>query len=64
MARYDYYCMPCEKQVEVSRPMSEDEPVEGYMCGDCGYRMIRQLTLPAIQFKGSGFYSTDNPKGR
>ena len=44
--------------------MSDGEPEDGHLCPDCGYRMIKQMTLPAIQFKGSGFYSTDNPKGR
>ena len=31
-------------------------------CSDCGTEMTRQMTIPAIQFKGSGFYSTDNRK--
>lgn len=64
MARYDYWCPECDIFTEVQRPMSEDEPEGGHLCGTCGKRMVRQLTLPAIQFKGSGFYSTDNPKGR
>jgi predicted nucleic acid-binding Zn ribbon protein len=29
-------------------------------CPQCGRRARRQLSLPAVIFKGSGFYSTDN----
>lgn len=29
-------------------------------CPDCGAEARRQLSLPAVIFKGSGFYSTDN----
>ncbi len=31
-------------------------------CPHCGEPAKRQLSLPAVIFKGSGFYSTDNPK--
>ena len=62
MARYDYYCLACNKVVEVVRPMSENEPTAGCLCPACGERMVRQMTLPAIQFNGPGFYSTDNRK--
>jgi putative FmdB family regulatory protein len=31
-------------------------------CPTCGKRSHRQLSLPAVIFKGSGFYSTDNRK--
>ena len=64
MARYDYWCPACETFIEVERPMAAGEPEQGQMCAVCGYRMIRQLTVPGITFKGPGFYSTDNPKGR
>lgn len=63
MAKYDYYCLACEHAEEVSRSMGEDEPAGGHPCPRCGYRMVRQWTLPAIQFKGPGFYSTDNRYG-
>ena len=32
-------------------------------CPTCGKKSRRQLSLPAVIFKGSGFYSTDNRKG-
>jgi putative FmdB family regulatory protein len=31
-------------------------------CPTCGKHSRRQLSLPAVIFKGSGFYSTDNRK--
>ncbi len=31
-------------------------------CRDCGVEARRQISLPAVIFKGSGFYSTDNRK--
>lgn len=32
-------------------------------CPTCGGRSRRLISLPAVIFKGSGFYSTDNRKG-
>ena len=32
-------------------------------CPTCGKKARRQISLPAVIFKGSGFYSTDNRKG-
>jgi putative FmdB family regulatory protein len=32
-------------------------------CPSCGARAQRQISVPAVVFKGSGFYSTDNRKG-
>jgi putative FmdB family regulatory protein len=32
-------------------------------CIECGKTARRQLSLPAVIFKGSGFYSTDNRSG-
>lgn len=31
-------------------------------CPTCGKKASRQISLPAVIFKGSGFYSTDNRK--
>jgi putative FmdB family regulatory protein len=42
------------------------EKVEGFSapstqkCTVCGARAKRQISMPAVIFKGSGFYSTDN----
>jgi len=34
-----------------------------HRCPSCGKASSRQLSLPAVIFKGSGFYSTDNRNG-
>ncbi len=39
-----------------------DAPSE-QTCPTCGGRSRRLISLPAVIFKGSGFYSTDNRKG-
>ena len=59
MPRYDYYCPTCELTTELQHSFNDKDPK---ICPDCGYIMVRQLSLPAIQFKGTGFYSTDNRK--
>ena len=47
----------------------EYEKVEGFEapaehpCPHCGGSSRRQLSLPAVIFKGPGFYSTDNRRG-
>ncbi len=33
-----------------------------HSCPTCGKKSRRQISLPAVIFKGSGFYSTDNRK--
>jgi len=46
----------------------EYEKVEGFQaptehaCPDCGQTARRRISAPAVIFKGSGFYSTDNRK--
>ena len=32
------------------------------LCNACGLRMQRHFGQVGVQFKGSGFYKTDNPK--
>jgi len=34
-----------------------------HKCQECGKTAKRQISLPAVIFKGSGFYSTDNRSG-
>jgi putative FmdB family regulatory protein len=61
MATYEYQCMQCDdSKIEVERSMSEDEPSGGYVCGKCGYKLIRVWNAAPITFKGKGFYSTGN----
>ena len=58
---YSYYCKVCEKPHEVQKPIKDMYNEE--RCPDCKEIMERQISKPSIQFKGSGFYSTDYPKG-
>lgn len=58
MATYEYACIECDKSTEVKRGMNEPETVPP--CPNCGYGMTRVWNAPGIQFKGSGFYKTDN----
>ena len=62
MPTYEYNCGRCEKNFEVFQSMS-DEPLRS--CPDCGSE-IRRLVGGGlgIIFKGSGFYVTDNKKGK
>jgi len=53
---YEYRCLSCEHQFERFQRMS-DEPVKE--CEICGEPVRRLLFPVAIQFKGSGFYTTD-----
>ncbi|MBQ6394940.1 MAG: hypothetical protein IJH87_01145 [Atopobiaceae bacterium] len=57
MARYDYKCTECGKVFEVEHRMSERPRV---VCPDCGAPAERVFRSYAIEFKGSGFYNTDN----
>ena len=52
---YDFKCETCNSVVELQDPTA-------LRCGTCGNTMVRIWTSPGIQFKGSGFYTTD--KGR
>lgn len=57
MPTYEYKCVICDATKEVQKPISEASIVE--LC-DCGSAMIKQYGTFGIQFKGSGFYKTDN----
>ncbi|MFQ5739010.1 MAG: FmdB family zinc ribbon protein [Acidobacteriota bacterium] len=56
MPLYEYRCEGCGKTVEVIQKFS-DVPLS--LCAQCGGRLERLLSAPAIQFKGSGWYVTD-----
>ena len=58
MPIYEYSCITCDESVEVSRSFSDEEILPP--CSSCGYKMSRVYTPAGIQFKGSGFYKTDN----
>jgi putative FmdB family regulatory protein len=53
---YEYKCVKCGHRFEKIESLSASEVKK---CPKCGARAERQLTAPAIQFKGSGWYVTD-----
>ena len=56
MPLYEYKCTQCGALTEVIQRVS-DAPVK--ICTQCGGPLRKQVTSPAIQFKGSGWYVTD-----
>lgn len=58
MPIYEYGCIECETKQEITRGFSDEEVIPP--CPKCGYSMVRVYGTPGIQFKGSGFYSTDH----
>ena len=60
MPLYEYECDACGQRFEVIRKFS-DPPLE--VCTLCGKGpVIRQVSSPAFQFKGTGWYITDYAK--
>ena len=57
MPLYEYKCTICDSLKEISKPVDQAGMVE--LCDSCGSAMIKQYNSFGIQFKGSGFYSTD-----
>ena len=60
MPLYEYRCEQCGKVFEVIQKFS-DAPLETHQ--DCGGKVERLISAPALQFKGSGWYVTDYAKG-
>lgn len=60
MPLYDYECQRCRKVFEVRQKFS-DEPLRVHE--ECGGTVNRLLSVPALQFKGTGWYVTDYGKG-
>lgn len=56
MPLYEYLCNDCGNTIEVIQRFSE-EPLT--TCDDCGGRIEKLISAPAIQFKGTGWYVTD-----
>jgi putative FmdB family regulatory protein len=53
---YEYECGKCGHRFERIQKFS-DPPVKA--CPQCGGKVRKLLSAPAIQFKGSGWYITD-----
>ena len=56
MPLYEYQCSSCSHRFELLQKFS-DEPAK--VCVRCGGPVVRLLSSPAIQFKGTGWYVTD-----
>lgn len=56
MPIYEYQCEACPDKFEVKQSM-KDDPLTA--CPQCGKRVQRLISTPAIMFKGSGWYVTD-----
>jgi len=56
---YEYECKKCGRRMEKIRKFS-DPPLT--ICENCGGKLERLLSSPAIRFKGSGFYVNDYAK--
>lgn len=59
MPLYEYKCEKCGSVTEVLQKIS-DPPMS--TCLQCGGRLHKIISPPAIQFKGSGWYITDYAK--
>jgi putative FmdB family regulatory protein len=60
MPIYGYRCTQCEHELEVFQSMS-DKPLT--TCPVCGGTLRKLLYPVGVQFKGSGFYTTDYRNG-
>jgi len=60
MPIYGYQCGACGHELEVMQSMS-DAPLR--TCPECGGSLRKLLYPVGVQFKGSGFYTTDYRNG-
>lgn len=56
MPIYEYECVRCHKRFEQLQRLSDPLVTA---CPTCGGAVHKQFSVPALQFKGSGFYKTD-----
>ncbi len=59
MPLYEYQCDVCGHRFEKIQKFS-DPPVD--TCPKCGGKVQKQISSPAFQFKGTGWYVTDYAK--
>lgn len=57
MPTYVYECTSCKNRFETVQKFSDPALTT---CENCGGELRRVIFPASIQFKGSGFYSTDN----
>ncbi len=59
MPLYEYRCASCGKKIEIIQKFSDD-PLTS--CEECGGKLEKLMSAPAIRFKGSGWYVNDYAK--
>ncbi len=60
MPLYEYKCHRCNKNFEVRQKFA-DEPLKVHE--ECGGEAERLISVPSLQFKGTGWYVTDYGRG-
>lgn len=60
MPLYEYECFLCRYRFERIQKATDSHLAK---CPSCGGEVRRLLGVPALQFKGSGWYVTDYGKG-
>jgi len=58
MPTYEYECPVDKERLEIEFPITAIP--QNVKCLKCDGDMVRVWSAPAVQFKGSGFYKTDN----
>jgi putative FmdB family regulatory protein len=56
MPLYEYQCTKCKHRFEKIQKFSDPDIKK---CPECGGKVEKLLSAPAVQFKGSGWYVTD-----
>ena len=56
MPTYEYRCRDCGHSFDIVQKMSDASLTH---CPECGGELRKVFAPPAISFKGSGFYATD-----
>ncbi len=59
MPLYEYECKQCANRFELIQKFSDDPVRE---CPKCRGEVVRLISPPAVQFKGTGWYVTDYAK--
>lgn len=61
MPNYQYRCSDCGAELEVYQKFTDDALT---VCPECEGTLRKVYSAVGVVFKGSGFYATDNRKGK
>ena len=56
MPIYEYQCESCEQRTEAIQGLDEPRLT---LCPHCGGPLVKLMSAPSFQFKGTGWYVTD-----